>query len=108
MGKQDLLPGTLEMMVLKALTRGPLHGYAITQSLRHLSHDVIQVEEGSLYPALHRLEHQGWIDAEWRVSELGRRAKYYNLTASGRRQLGVEAREWERMANAIGRVMKLA
>jgi Transcriptional regulator PadR-like family len=69
---------------------------------------VLQINQGSLYPALHRLEHQGWIEAEWKVSELGRRAKYYHLTASGRRQLAVEAREWERMANAIGRVMKFA
>ena len=69
---------------------------------------MLQINQGSLYPALHRLEHQGWIAAEWRVSELGRRAKYYQLTSSGRRQLAVETREWERMAQAIGRVMKLA
>jgi transcriptional regulator len=73
-----------------------------------VSQEVLQINQGSLYPALHRLEHQGWIEAEWRTSELGRRAKYYHLTASGRRQLTVEAGEWERMSAAIGRVMKLA
>lgn len=85
-----------------------MHGWAISERIQQISEDVLQITQGSLYPALHRLEHQGWIEAEWKVSELGRRAKYYQLTASGRRQLTVEAGEWERMANAIGRVMKLA
>jgi PadR family transcriptional regulator, regulatory protein PadR len=80
----------------------------VSERIQQISQDVLQINQGSLYPALHRLEHQGWIEAEWKVSELGRRAKYYQLTASGRRQLAVEAREWERMANAIGRVLKLA
>ncbi|HTV02438.1 MAG TPA: PadR family transcriptional regulator, partial [Luteitalea sp.] len=100
--------GTLDMLILQVLETEPRHGYGIAQAIRNRSGDVLQVETGSLYPALHRLEHQGWIEAEWAVSELGRRAKYYRLTTSGRRQLAVEAREWERMAAAIGRVMKLA
>jgi transcriptional regulator len=85
-----------------------MHGWAISERIQQISHDVLQVNQGSLYPALHRLEHQGWIEAEWRVSELGRRAKYYRLTVSGRRQLAVEASEWERMSAAIDRVMKFA
>lgn len=104
----DLLPGTLDLLILRTLQKDPLHGWAISERIQHISEDVLQVNQGSLYPALHRLEHQGWIAAEWAVSELGRRAKYYRLTASGRRQLAVETREWERMATAIGRVMKLA
>jgi PadR family transcriptional regulator, regulatory protein PadR len=104
----DLLPGTLDLLILRTLQTGPLHGWAISERIEQISQDVLQVNQGSLYPALHRLEHQGWIDAEWRVSDLGRRAKYYRLTASGRRQLAVEADEWERMAAAIARVMKLA
>jgi transcriptional regulator len=104
----DLLPGTLDLLILRTLQNDPLHGWAISERIQHISEDVLQVNQGSLYPALHRLEHQGWIEAEWAVSELGRRAKYYRLTASGRRQLSVETRQWERMATAIGRVMKLA
>jgi PadR family transcriptional regulator, regulatory protein PadR len=104
----DLLPGTLDMLILRTLQTGSQHGWAISERIQQISDDVLQINQGSLYPALHRLEHQGWIEAEWRVSELGRRAKYYHLTAAGRRQLAVEAREWERMATAIGRVMKLA
>src|SRR3954447_5695673 len=104
----DLLPGTLDLMILRTLQTEPRHGWAISERIQQISQDVLQVNQGSLYPALHRLEHQGWIEAEWRVSELGRRAKYYHLTSSGRRQLTVEAREWDRMADAIGRVMKFA
>jgi PadR family transcriptional regulator PadR len=104
----DLLPGTLDMLILRTLQTGSQHGWAISERIQQISDDVLQINQGSLYPALHRLEHQGWIEAEWRVSELGRRAKFYHLTAAGRRQLAVEAREWERMATAIGRVMKLA
>jgi transcriptional regulator len=104
----DLLPGTLDLLVLRALQRDPLHGWAIAERIQQISEDVLQINQGSLYPALHRLEHQGWLQAEWKVSELGRRAKYYRLTTAGRRQLGVEAREWERMSAAINRVMKLA
>ena len=114
----DLLPGTLDLLILRTLqnpaargagaARDALHGWAISERIQEISQDVLQINQGSLYPALHRLEHQGWIEAEWAVSELGRRAKYYRLTAAGRKQLGVEAREWERMAHAIGRVMKFA
>jgi PadR family transcriptional regulator PadR len=104
----DLLPGTLDLLLLRTLQKGPLHGWAISERIQAISDDVLQINQGSLYPALHRLEHRGWIAAEWAVSELGRRAKYYHLTTAGRRQLTVETREWERMSNAIGRVMKLA
>ena len=104
----DLLPGTLDLLILRTLQTSALHGWAIAERIQQISEDVLQINQGSLYPALHRLEHQGWIEAEWSVSELGRRAKYYRLTASGRRQLAVEADEWERMSRAIGRVMKLA
>jgi PadR family transcriptional regulator len=104
----DVLQGTLDMLILKALSLEPMHGWGISQRIQQISRDVLQINQGSLYPALHRLEHQGWIEAEWRVSELGRRAKYYRLTASGRRQLAVEASEWARMSTAIDRVMKLA
>ncbi len=104
----DLLPGTLDMLILRTLQAQPMHGWAISDRIGQISEDVLQVNQGSLYPALHRLEHQGLIEAEWAVSELGRRAKYYRLTAAGRKQLTVEASEWERMATAIGRVMKLA
>jgi len=103
-----LLPGTLDLLMLRTLQTGPMHGWAISERVQQISHDVLQINQGSLYPALHRLEHQGWIDAEWRVSELGRRAKYYRLTPSGRRQLAIEAGEWERMSAAIDRVMKFA
>jgi PadR family transcriptional regulator PadR len=104
----DLLPGTVDLLILRTLQKDALHGWAIAERIQEISEDVLQINQGSLYPALHRLEHQGWLDAEWKVSELGRRAKYYRLTTSGRRQLTVEARDWERMSHAIGRVMKLA
>ena len=104
----DLLPGTVDLLILRTLQAGALHGWAISERIQQISDDVLQINQGSLYPALHRLEHQGWVEAEWAVSELGRRAKYYRLTASGRRQLAVEARAWELMSAAIGRVMKLA
>ena len=104
----DLLPGTLDLLILRTLQTEALHGWAISERIQQISEDVLQINQGSLYPALHRLEHQGWIEAEWAVSELGRRAKYYQLTTSGRRQLTIEAREWERMSAAIGRIMKLA
>lgn len=104
----DLLPGTLDLLILRTLQTAPLHGWAISDRIQQVSQDVLQVNQGSLYPALHRLEHRGWIDAEWRVSELGRRAKYYRLTAAGRRQVAIELNAWERMSAAIGRVVKLA
>jgi transcriptional regulator len=104
----DILQGTLDLLILRTLQTEPMHGWAISDRIQQISQDVLQVNQGSLYPALHRLEHQGWIEAEWGVSELGRRAKFYRLTASGRKQLAVEASEWERMTTAIGRVMKMA
>lgn len=104
----DLLPGTLDLLILRTLQKDALHGWAISERIQQISEDVLQINQGSLYPALHRLEHNGWIEAEWKVSELGRRAKYYTLTATGRKQLSIEAREWDRMQNAISRVMKLA
>lgn len=104
----DLLPGTLDLLILRTLQKDALHGWAISERIQAISKDVLQINQGSLYPALHRLERQGWLEAEWKVSELGRRAKYYRLTASGRRQLTIEAREWERMSNAIERVMRFA
>jgi PadR family transcriptional regulator len=104
----DLLPGTLDFLILRTLQRNALHGWAISERIQHVSEGVLQVNQGSLYPALHRLEHKNWIEAEWKVSELGRRAKYYRLTTSGRKQLTIEAREWDRMQHAVGRVMKLA
>jgi transcriptional regulator len=104
----DILQGTLDLLILRTLQTEPMHGWAISDRIQQISQDVLQVNQGSLYPALHRLEHRGWIEAEWGISELGRRAKFYRLTASGRKQLAVEASEWERMATAISRVMKLA
>ena len=104
----DILPGTLDLLILRTLQTQPLHGWAISERIQQISQDVLQINQGSLYPALHRLEHRGWIEAEWAISELGRRAKYYRLTASGRRQLAIETGEWERMSTAIARVMKLA
>src|SRR3970040_697454 len=100
----DLLPGTLDLLILRTLQSDSLHGWANSERIQQISQDVLQVNQGSLYPALHRLEHQEWIAAEWRVSELGRRAKYYRLTPAGRRQLSIEASTWERMSTAIGRV----
>jgi transcriptional regulator len=107
-GTPDLLPGTLDLLILRTLHKDALHGWAISERIQQLSEDVLQINQGSLYPALHRLEHHNWIEAEWKVSELGRRAKYYRLTTAGRKQLTVETREWDRMQNAISRVMKLA
>jgi PadR family transcriptional regulator, regulatory protein PadR len=105
MGKPDLLPGTLDMLILKTLTRAPLHGYGIAQSIRRMSDDVLTVEEGSLYPALQRLLLQGWVKAEWKMTETNRRARFYTLTAAGRKQLGIELSQFEQMIAAIGRVL---
>ena len=105
---RDLFPGALEMMILESLRRQPAHGYALVQHIQQRSKNLLQVEEGSLYPALHRLEHQGWVKAEWATSELGRRARFYRLTASGRKQLEKEADEWARLSMAIGRVLEMA
>jgi transcriptional regulator len=104
----ELLPGTLDMLILKALSRGPLHGYAVAQFIQDSSHDVLRVEEGALYPALHRLELRGLLRSEWGASENNRRAKFYRLTAVGRRELESEAAYWNRVAAAISRVMQTA
>jgi PadR family transcriptional regulator PadR len=105
----DLLQGTLDLLVLRTLqSPGALHGWAISERIRQISDDVLQANQGSLYPALHRLEHQGWIRAEWGVSELGRRARFYRLTSSGRKQLQKEAENWTRLAAAIGKVLEMA
>jgi len=106
--KLDLLQGTLDLLILRTLETGPRHGWALSERIQQISHDVLRVNQGSLYPALHRLEHQGWIKAEWGVSELGRRARFYRLTASGRRQLEVETETWARLTAAIGRVLEMA
>jgi transcriptional regulator len=103
-----LVQGTLDMLVLKTLTRGPMHGYGIAQSIQQVSDEVLRVEEGSLYPALHRLELDGMIDSEWGQSTNNRRAKFYRLTAQGRKQLSKEAGDWKRLAEAIARVLETA
>ncbi|HYO83126.1 MAG TPA: PadR family transcriptional regulator [Bryobacteraceae bacterium] len=103
----DLVQGTLNLLLMKILALEPLHGIAIAQRLKQVSGDVLQVSDGSLYPALHKLEHEGWIQAEWKVSDLGRRAKYYSLTRSGRKALEDEASQWERLSTAITRVVRL-
>jgi transcriptional regulator len=104
----ELVPGTLDMLILKTLTRGPLHGYAIAEFIGRTSGDVLHVEEGALYPALHRLQLRGLLAPEWGVSDNNRRAKFYRLTAAGRRQLVQEASHWERMTAGIARVMETA
>ena len=106
--KPDLLPGTLDMLILKTLTRAPLHGYGIAQAIKQLSDEVLTVEEGSLYPALQRLLLQGWVKAEWKMTETKRRARYYTLTAAGRKQLGIELSEFQQMIAAISRVLQNA
>jgi transcriptional regulator len=103
----DLLPGTLDMLVLKTLSRGEMHGYAIAQYIQRVSDDVLRVEEGALYPALHRLEVRGWLRSSWGVSENNRRAKYYRLSALGKRELQREAEYWNRVAGAVTRVMQV-
>lgn len=106
--KSDLLPGTLDMLILKTLTAGSMHGYAIVRHIQQTSQDVLKVEEGSLYPALHRMEGRGWIDSEWGASENNRRARFYRLTRAGRRQLEVETESWSRLSEAISRVLQPA
>src|SRR5947207_2682958 len=103
-----LLQGTLDLLILRTLLLGPIHGHAIAKAIERNSEDVLQVEQGSLYPALHRLIKRGWIAAEEGVSENNRRAKFYKLTAKGRRQLQVETTKWEKLARAIGRILKPA
>lgn len=104
----DLVQGTLDLLILKVLALEPLHGWAIGQRLRQISGDVLQVSDGSLYPALHKLEHEGLITAEWQVTENNRRAKFYSLTRLGRRQLETETANWQRLSTAISHVVQLS
>jgi transcriptional regulator len=104
---QDLVQGTLDLLLLKILALEPLHGWAVSQRLKQISGDVLQVSDGSLYPALHKLEQEGWIQSEWRPSENNRRAKFYSLTRLGRRQLERESANWDRLSSAISHVIKL-
>ena len=104
--KTDLLQGTLDLLVLKILALGPTHGWDITQRIQQISEDVLKVNQGSLYPALHRLEEQGWITSEWGESENKRQAKYYKLTARGRKQLATEKETWARFSGAIERILQ--
>jgi PadR family transcriptional regulator PadR len=101
----ELIQGTLDMLILQSLRQGPHHGYGVAQSIRSGSSDVLQVETGSLYPALHRLEKQGWVKSEWKQSENHQRAKYYSLTASGRKRLAAEQNRWNQMSAAIASLM---
>src|SRR5689334_13627251 len=104
----DLLQGTLDLLILRALQTEAMHGWAISERIQQISQDVLQVNQGSLYPALHRLEHRGWIKAQWGISELGRRARFYSLTGAGRKQLEVETENWGRLSAAIARVLRMA
>ena len=104
--RTDLLQGTLDMLILKSLQLEPMHGFGISVRIRQISDEVLQVEQGSLYPALYRLEEQGWIKAEWGVSDNNRKARFYSLTSAGRKQLEAETSNWERLATAINLVLK--
>src|SRR5215475_6033316 len=111
MGKQnrpegELVQGTLDMLILKTLGRGPMHGYGIAQSIQQVSDDVLQVEEGSLYPALQRMQVKGWLTSEWRTTETNRSARFYKLTSDGRKQLGAEVEKFDRITGAIWRVLE--
>ena len=108
MGKVDLLQGTLDMLILKTLTGGAMHGYEVARWIQQTTDEVLQVEEGSLYPALHRLERRGWITAEWGLSQQNRKAKYYKLTRTGRKQLDAAASSWRSLIEAIAKVMQTA
>jgi PadR family transcriptional regulator len=104
----DLLQGTLDLLVLRTLQTGPQHGWGIAQRIQQISEDVLRVSQGSLYPSLHRLEHEGWIEAEWGSSENNRRARFYRLTRAGQKRLGAETLNWERLSGAITRVLRMA
>jgi PadR family transcriptional regulator, regulatory protein PadR len=108
MDKLDLPQGTLDLLILKALSLGPEHGWAISERIHQVSRETLQVPQGSLYPALHRLERRGWIRAEWGASEQNRRAKFYELTRAGRKQLDAETEAWERLTVAVGLVLRMA
>ena len=104
--KSDLLQGTLDLLILRVVAMGPIHGYAISKRIQQISRDALRIQQGSLYPALHRLEKRKWLGAEWREAETGREAKFYCLTAEGRKRLLVEHSEWERLSTAIGLVIQ--
>jgi PadR family transcriptional regulator PadR len=104
--KSDLLQGTLDMLILKTLALGPMHGWGISQRIQQISQGVLCVNQGSLYPALHRLEHQGWISAEWGSSENNRQARFYQLTKEGRKQLAEETENWERLSGAVAQILQ--
>ena len=106
--KSDLLQGTLDMLILKIVALGPVHGYGISLRIRQISKEVLQVQQGSLYPALHRLEKRGWLTAEWGESDNGRQAKFYKLSVKGRKQLQAEESNWERLAQAVTKIMQTA
>ncbi len=106
--KSDLLQGTLDMLILKTLASSPSHGWGVSQRIQEISKDVLQINQGSLYPALHRLEQQGWIKSEWGTSENNRRAKYYSLTRAGDTQLTEETENWERLSGAVARILRTA
>jgi len=108
MPKMDLLQGTLDMLVLQTLLRGPMHGFAIARWVRDTTNDALQLEEGTLYPALYRMERKGWISSRWQKTENNRRARYYSLTGEGRKQLAIESDSWQNMSRAIGRIMRAA
>lgn len=106
--KNDILQGTLALLVLKTLEQGPMHGWGITLHIQQISNESLRVEEGSLYPALHRMEQEGWISAEWRATENNRRARYYRITSKGRKQLAEEERSWQRLTEAVAAVLNFA
>ena len=106
--KSEFLKGTLDMLILKVVALGPIHGYAIAQRIQQISRDFFQLQQGSLYPALHRLEDRRWLRAEWKASETGREAKFYTLTPRGRKQLDAEVRSWEQLTDAIALILRTA
>lgn len=104
--KSEMLKGTLDMLILKIVALGPIHGYAISQRIQQISREFFQVQQGSLYPALHRLENRGWLDAEWREANSGREAKFYKLTKKGRKQLDAEVLNWARLSDAVALILR--
>ena len=106
--KSEVLKGTLDMLILKIIALGPIHGYAISQRIQQISKEFFQVQQGSLYPALHRLENRGWLDAEWREASSGREAKFYKLTKKGRKQLEAEVLNWARLSDAVALILSTA
>jgi transcriptional regulator len=106
--KSDLLQGTLDLLILKVVALAPVHGYGISQRIRQISEEVLQVQQGSLYPALHRLEKRGWLESDWGESENGRQAKFYRLSAEGRRQLEEEEQSWNRLSRAVATILQTA